>query len=75
MTPYEVATMALGVFVAGLGWWNKVLWGEIKSIKDDMKNLPDTYARRDDLHNVEQRILDAISDLSKRIDRFLNKSD
>jgi hypothetical protein len=71
MTPYEVATMAMGVIITGIAWWNKVLWGEIKSLKEDIKKIPDTYARRDDLKDVEDKILRAIDGLSSKIDRIL----
>lgn len=71
MTPYEVATMAMGVIIAGIAWWNKVLWSEIKGAKEDIKKIPDTYARRDDLKDVEEKILRAIDGISTRIDQLI----
>jgi len=73
MSPYEVATIVLTGLIAAISWWNKVLWAEIKSLKDDMKDLPNIYARRDDLKDSEEKILRAIESLSNRIDLLLRE--
>jgi hypothetical protein len=71
MSIYEVVTLFLGIIVAALGFWNSLLWGQIKALGERMDKLPDTYARRDDLKDAEDKILKAISDLSSRIDTLI----
>jgi hypothetical protein len=71
MSSFEVATVILGILVPGLGFWNAILWGQITKLNARMEKLPDTYARRDDLKDAEDKILRAIGDLSNRIDMLI----
>jgi hypothetical protein len=71
MSIYEVVTAFLGIFVTALGFWNGLLWNSIRGLNDRLDKLPDTYARRDDLRDAEDKILKAISDLSGRIDMLI----
>lgn len=71
MSPYEFATIVLTILLAAVGWWNKVIWTRMDNFQKKFDSLPDTYARRDDVKDIESKILDAISDLSKKIDTVI----
>lgn len=73
MSVFEFVTLVLGILVPALGFWNALLWGQITKLNGRLDKLPDTYARRDDLKDAEDKILKAIDVLTSRIDQLLRE--
>lgn len=58
-----------------LGGWNSLLWGQIQSLHKKLDTLPETYARRDDVRDLEQKILTAIDNLGRKIDDVIARKE
>ena len=65
-----------GGVLATLGWFARELWGAVKSLKEDLRdlerNLPNQYVRRDDYKDDMREVKEM---LGKIFDRLENKAD
>lgn len=75
MTPYEIGTVIIGVVMSLLGAWNGLLWGQIQGLNRRLEMLPETYARRDDVRDLEQKILNAIDNLGRKLDDVIARKE
>lgn len=55
---------ALGVGLAVVGWFARVLWGAVQELKEDLanikENLPLYYVRKDDFKEFRHSVMDAL---------------
>lgn len=58
-----------------LGGWNSLLWGQIQSLHRRLEMIPDIFARRDDMRDLEQKILNAIDNLGHKLDDYIARRD
>jgi hypothetical protein len=65
MTETEILQYVLGVGLAVLGWFARVLWTAVQELKDDLAEikemLPIYYVRKDDFKEFRQNVMDALS--------------
>lgn len=67
---------ALLSFVAFLGGWVlKLLHGEVNTLKEDLKKLPDTYARKDDMRDKFELIQNTLIRIETKLDGKKDKTD
>lgn len=60
----EVLQLVLGVGLAVIGWFARVLWGAVQELKNDLaeikENLPIHYVRKDDFREFRHSVMDAL---------------
>ena len=60
-----------------LGWLIRVLWEADKELRTDLARLrgelPDTYARRDDLRVLSEAIFHRLDRMDEKLDRLVEK--
>lgn len=65
-----------GAILATLGWFARELWGAVKALKEDLRELerelPINYVRRDDYKDDMREVKEM---LGKIFDRLENKAD
>ncbi len=77
ITWQSLAIGLLSVVIAGLGWWNALLWGQLKESRADLReleqSLPATYARRDDLSTAVHQLRGDLQSHMSRIERVISE--
>lgn len=62
--------IAIGIIIAGGGWWAKAIWDAINRLRDDMHeievDLPSNYIRKEDFN-------DAMKTLNDKLDKIWYK--
>lgn len=62
--------IAIGIIIAGGGWWAKAIWDAIGRLRDDMHDievdLPSNYIRKEDFN-------DAMKTLNEKLDKIWYK--
>ncbi len=67
---WQSAFNVVGGLLIGLGGWiMKSMHSEIKDNRDAIAKLPETYARRDDVKDMKQEIIDALQRIEDKVDR------
>lgn len=65
MTQQELIQWILGVGVAGIGWFARMLWAAVQELKDDLsklrEDLPIHYVRKDDFREFRHNVMDALA--------------
>lgn len=65
MTETEILQYLLGVGIAVLGWFARVLWSAVQQLKDDLadikEKLPIYYVRKDDFKDFRHNVMDALA--------------
>ena len=63
----DVAIATIGIGGAVAGWFLRELWAAVKSLRADLQklqeSLPGTYARRDDVRDMFDQLMQAIRDV------------
>ena len=76
MDMQNIINLIGGGILATLGWFARELWGAVKALKEDLRELerelPNVYVRRDD-HKDDMREIKQM--LEKIFDRLENKAD
>lgn len=76
MDMQNIINLIGGGILATLGWFARELWGAVKSLKEEIRELerelPNIYVRRDD-HKDDMRDIKQM--LEKIFDRLENKAD
>lgn len=76
MDMQNIINLIGGGILATLGWFARELWGAVKALKEDIRELerelPNIYVRRDD-HKDDMREIKQM--LEKIFDRLENKAD
>lgn len=56
--------IAIGVIIAGGGWWAKAIWDAISRLRDDLHaievDLPSSYIRKEDFNDAMKTINDKL---------------
>lgn len=64
MTSQELIQLLLGIGIAGIGWFARVLWSAVHELKNDLsklrEDLPIHYVRRDDFREFRHNVMDAL---------------
>lgn len=72
-----IATGALSLISALMGWILKSLWSAVGALRDDLTklagSLPDTYARKDDTRDMFRDLLEALRRIEDKLDRKADK--
>jgi hypothetical protein len=77
MDGQTLINLAIGVILAGGGWFARELWGAVKELREDLHkievDLPSHYIRRDEfqegikeLKDICRQIFDKVDSLEKR---------
>lgn len=65
MTQQELIQWILGIGVAGIGWFARMLWAAVQELKDDLsklrEDLPIHYVRKDDFREFRHNVMDALA--------------
>ena len=76
MDMQNIINLIAGGVLAALGWFARELWGAVKTLKEDIRELerelPNLYVRRDDYKDDMREIKEM---LGKIFDRLENKAD
>ena len=71
MSQQELIQMILGVGIAGLGWFARMLWEAITELKNDLsklrEDLPIHYVRKDDFREFRHNVMESL----QRIENLL----
>lgn len=68
----DIALWLLGISCAVSGWFLRTIWYAVEDLRRHIgaleNNLPNVYARRDDVREMFNQVLGAINDLRGRLD-------
>lgn len=67
------AVLSLVAFLGG--WVLKYMHSEVTALKEDLKKLPDTYARKDDVKDKFDLIQSALVRIENKLDHKKDKGD
>lgn len=67
------AVLSLVAFLGG--WVINYMHSEVTALKDDLKRLPDTYARKDDVKDKFDMIQSTLSRIETKLDNKKDKGD
>jgi len=74
---HQLATMALYLFVAVVGWFVRVLWEADHEMRRDLmelqSSLPETYVRRDDLREWKESVMTILHRIESKLDGKADK--
>ncbi len=77
MDLHQLATMALYLFVAVVGWFVRVLWEADHEMRRDLmelqSSLPETYVRRDDLREWKESVMTILHRIESKLDGKADK--
>lgn len=77
MDLHQLATMALYLFVAVVGWFVRVLWEADHEMRRDLmklqSSLPETYVRRDDLREWKESVMAILQRIESKLDSKADK--
>jgi hypothetical protein len=64
MNTNEILQFVLGMGLAVLGWFARVIWGAVTELKDDLaklrQELPVHYVMKDDFKEFRQSVIDCL---------------
>lgn len=83
MDQVRLLDFLLMIVAAGMGWWAKIIWDNVRGLEKDMreleKGLPREYVRKSDwdraTDSVNASIRELKSDLGTRLDAIWDKLD
>lgn len=61
--------VVIGLLGAFGGYIMKIFHDEIKDNREELLKLPSTYARRDDVREMKQDIIDTLKRIEDKVDR------
>lgn len=67
------AVLSLVAFLGG--WVINYMHSEVTTLKDDLKKLPDTYARKDDVKDKFDMIQSTLTRIETKLDNKKDKGD
>ncbi|CAB4156562.1 hypothetical protein UFOVP661_67 [uncultured Caudovirales phage] len=72
MDPQALLNVAVGVVLAGMGWFGRQLWDAVKELRTDLHrletSLPTTYLRRDEFRDGIKEIKELFTEVFRKID-------
>lgn len=76
MDHQSIINIGGGLILAGIGWWARVIWDSVQTLKEDLHelevDLPKTYVSKNDLDKRMQHIEDMFQRIYDKLD---NKAD
>jgi len=76
MDHQSIINIGGGLILAGIGWWARVIWDSVQTLKEDLHELevelPKTYVSKNDLDKRMQHIEDMFQRIYDKLD---NKAD
>lgn len=77
MDTQTLINAAVGVVSAVLGWIVRILWEADKELRQDLqqleRNLPTTYARRDDMRDLTAAVFERFDRIEQKLDRLVER--
>lgn len=77
MTQQELVQALLGIGIAGIGWFARMLWAAVQELKNDLsklrEDLPIHYVRRDDFREFRHNVMDALGRIEELLQRKADK--
>ena len=71
MNSQEMIQLMLGVGIAGVGWFARMLWSAVQELKNDLgklrEDLPIYYVRKDDFREFRHNVMESL----QRIENLL----
>ena len=71
-----IINAALGLIVAGIGWFAREIWDAIKELRKDLKqietSLPEHYVRKDDFKDAVSEIKSDMKDGFNKVNSTLS---
>jgi len=69
--------LSLGIILAGIGWWGRVVWDSLQKLKDDVHeieiDLPKSYVSKDEFHDTMSRIEGIVQKIFDKLDGKMDK--
>lgn len=69
--------LALGIILAGTGWWGRVVWDSLQKLKDDVHeieiDLPKSYVSKKEFHDTMFRIEGIVQKIFDKLDGKADK--
>jgi hypothetical protein len=69
--------LGLGIILAGIGWWGRVVWDSLQKLKDDVHeieiDLPKSYVSKDEFHDTMSRIEGMVQKIFDKLDGKMDK--
>jgi len=69
--------LGLGIILAGIGWWGRVVWDSLQKLKDDVHeieiDLPKSYVSKDEFHDTMSRIEGIVQKIFDKLDGKMDK--
>ena len=69
--------LGLGIILAGIGWWGRVVWDSLQKLKDDVHeieiDLPKSYVSKDEFHDTMMRIEGIVQKIYDKLDGKMDK--
>lgn len=77
MDPQSLINIAVGIILAGIGWWARVIWDSLQKLKEDLHqvevDLPKTYVSKDDFSKTMRHIEDMFQRIYDKLDGKADK--
>lgn len=77
MDTQTIINVALGVIIAGAGWFARELWVAVKSLRDDLHalevDLPKHYTTKDDFTSAMDKIDKGLQRIYDKLDGKADK--
>jgi len=78
MDPQPLINAAVGVVLAGIGWFARQIWAAVKELRDDLHRievaLPNTYVKRVDYAQDLSEIKVLLQKIFDRLEQKVDKS-
>lgn len=78
MDPQTIINVSIGAAGTVFGWLVRVLWEADKELRHDLsklrEELPETYARRDDVKTIRDSLALRFDRLELKIDRLVERT-
>tara|TARA_R110000822_G_scaffold4665_9_gene20147 strand:- start:1869 stop:2108 length:240 start_codon:yes stop_codon:yes gene_type:complete len=69
--------LGLGIILAGIGWWGRVVWDNLQKLKDDVHeieiDLPKSYVSKNEFHGTMLRIEGIVQKIFDKLDGKMDK--
>lgn len=69
--------LGLGIILAGIGWWGRVVWDSLQKLKDDVHeieiDLPKSYVSKNEFHDTMSRIEGIVQKIFDKLDGKMDK--
>ena len=77
MSLQEIYNIGIGVFLAGIGWFAREIWGAVGELRRDLRqievDLPSHYLRKDEFREGINEVKHMLHEMSRKIDDLKDK--